>query len=544
MRPMWVTTASPCAGATRGPDMPPVLPPHEALLARARSFVEHFDLRTAFQTPTKRFEALSLQAPHVWADASKLHWDAHVLADLLQRVRESGLQARREAMWAGEPINTTEQRPVLHGAMRCGFSGRRLPGMPWPVPPEWLLGMAEMLAAAEALRARTDVDDIVHIGVGGSGLGPAMVLQALHPFKTCRQRLRVVTNLDGQDVHEALEGLDPRRTAFVVVSKSWSTAETLRNAASAMNWSRAALGDEAPSRFIAISSRPEQARQAGMGQVIPMPEGIGGRFSVWSAVGLIVAVAMGAERFREFLAGAAEMDEHFATAPLEANLPVWLGALDVWHSTYLRVASRALIPYSHGLRRLPAYLQQLEMESNGKRVQADGQPVTLDTAAGVWGEPGCDGQHAFFQWLHQGTQRCVVEFLVVARANHPIEGHQATLLANALAQAETLMMGASAAASEKPGHQDFPGNRPSLMLMLEALTPSSLGALLALYEHRVFVAGVLWGVNSFDQWGVELGKRMARKLEPLLTSETPDAAVLQSIDPSTAGLIAWLRQHM
>ncbi len=528
----------------------PPVSPHEALRARAQTYTHDFDLREAFRTQAGRFETLSLQAPHVWADASKLHWGTDVLADLLQRVRESGLESRRQAMWAGECINATEGRPVLHAAMRCAFLQRRLPGMPWPVPPDWLLGMEDMLRAAEALRTRDDVDDLVHIGVGGSGLGPEMVLQALQPFKTCRQRLRVVSNLDGQNLHEALQGLDPRRTVFVVVSKSWSTVETLRNAASALAWSRAALGDDAPARFIAISSRPDLARQAGMGQVIPMPEGIGGRFSVWSAVGLIVAVALGAQGFREFLAGAADMDAHFASAPLEANLPVWLGALDVWHSSYLQLASRALIPYSHGLRRLPAYLQQLDMESNGKRVQANGQPVMLDTAAGIWGEPGSDSQHAFFQWLHQGTQRCVVEFVVVARASHPVAGHQATLVANALAQAEALMQGCRAGADEKPGHQDFPGNRPSLMLLLEALTPTSLGALLALYEHRVLVAGVLWGVNSFDQWGVELGKRMAKKLEPLLTADSldavgsPNVATLQSIDPSTAGLIAWLRRHL
>jgi len=544
MPPTWVMTGSPCGGATREPEMSTILSPHEALLARAQIFKQDFDLRDAFRSQPERFPSLSLKAPHVFADASKLHWDSDVLADLLQRVRESGLESRRQAMWTGECVNSTEQRPVLHAALRCAWVGQRLPGMPWPVPLTWLLGLEGMLQAAEALRAHTDVDDIVHIGVGGSGLGPDMVLQALQPFYTCRQRLKVVTNLDGQDLHEALAGLNPQRTAFVVVSKSWSTVETLRNAASALAWSRKALGDAAPARFTAISSKPDLARQAGMGQVIPMPEGIGGRFSVWSAVGLIVAVAIGAERFREFLAGAADMDAHFATAPLEINLPVWLGALDVWHSSYLHVSSRALIPYSHGLRRLPAYLQQLEMESNGKRVQASGQPVSLDTAACVWGEPGSDGQHAFFQWLHQGTQRCVVEFLTLARANHPILCHQATLVANALAQAEALMQGSQAAADEMPNHQDFPGNRPSLMLLLEALTPRSLGALLALYEHRVFVAGVLWGLNSFDQWGVELGKRMARKLEPLLTSETPDFAEMQSVDPSTAGLIHWLRQHM
>ena len=544
MPPTWAMTVSPCAGATRGPDMVNLTPTHEALAARAQGFMQRFDLREAFAADPARFASLSLQAPHVFADASKLHWDAAVLAELLQRVREVGLEARRNAMWAGEAINVTEGRPVLHGSMRCAFLGRCLPGMPWPVPAAWLLGMQDMLQAAEALRARTDIEDVVHIGVGGSGLGPEMVLQALRPYWSCRQRLHVVTNLDGQDLHEALQGLDPRRTAFVVVSKSWSTAETLRNASSALQWSQAALGDGARSRFIAISSRPDLAQQAGMGQVIPMPEGIGGRFSVWSAVGLIVAVAIGAERFCEFLAGAADMDEHFANAPLEANLPVWLGAMDVWHSTYLQVASRALIPYSHGLRRLPAYLQQLEMESNGKQVMADGQPVKTRTAACIWGEPGSDGQHAFFQWLHQGTQRCVVEFLVVARASHPIPGHQATLVANALAQAEALMLGSRAANGEKPGHQDFPGNRPSLMLLIEALTPASLGALLALYEHRVLVAGTLWGVNPFDQWGVELGKRMARRLEPLLSKGAAVEAASPALDSSTAGLLSWLRERL
>jgi glucose-6-phosphate isomerase len=506
-------------------------------------YQSHFDLRQAFAQDPTRFERLSLQAPHVLADLSKLHWGPEVLEALLQQAEAVGLEAERDALLAGAPVNLTEGRPVLHPALRCQAVGQALPVSTQQWPADLTAGLADMLQLAEALRQRDDVDDVVHIGIGGSGLGPETVLQALHGFRDCRQRLHIVTNLDGHDLSEALEGLDPARTVFVVVSKSWSTADTLRNAASALAWSRATLAEAASQRFIAVSARPDLARADGMGTVLAMPEGIGGRFSVWSAVGLVLAVALGAEGFKAMLRGAADMDHHFATAPLASNLPVWLGALDVWHCSHLRVPSRAVVPYHHGLRRLPAYLQQLEMESNGKQVGRDGQRLAYPTVHCVWGQPGSDGQHAFFQWLHQGTHRAVLEMVVVARATHALPHHQSTLVANALAQAQALMVGGAAGPGELAGHQDFPGNRPSLMLLLDTLTPASLGALLALYEHRTFVSGVLWGVNPFDQWGVEIGKRLARRLEPLLTAVQPEPLAMQALDASTAGLIRWLRER-
>ncbi len=538
---MWETTVSRSAGAMRAPDMTFAAPPLTVLSGLAAHYLSDFDLRAAFADQPDRFDRLSLAAPHILADLSKLHWGPEVLQALLVQARGCNLEGRRDELLRGELVNATEGRPVLHPALRCQAVGQALPVASDRWPSDLTEGLEAMLALAETLRQQPDIDDVVHIGIGGSGLGPETVLQALHGYRNCRQRLHVVTNLDGHDLSEALEGLDPARTVFVVVSKSWSTADTLRNATSAMAWSRGQLGEAASSRFIAVSARPDLARADGMGTVLAMPEGIGGRFSVWSAVGLVLAVALGAGGFQAMLRGAADMDHHFATQPLESNLPVWLGALDVWHCSHLQVPSRAVVPYHHGLRRLPAYLQQLEMESNGKRVGLDGQLLALPTVNCVWGQPGSDGQHAFFQWLHQGMHRAVLEMIVVARATHDMPGHQSTLVANALAQAQALMDGAVAGPGERPGHQDFPGNRPSLMLLLDTLSPKSLGALLALYEHRTFVSGVMWGVNPFDQWGVEIGKRLARRLEPLLTAEEPDPSALKALDPSTAGLIAWLR---
>lgn len=501
----------------------------QTLGLQATEYASTFDLRQAFATQPGRFAALSLSAPHLRADLSKNLWDSSVLSDLLALAESKGLNARREALLAGEVVNSTENRPALHAWLRMNHH------QPAAVSHEWSQGLHEMLAQAEALRADPEVDDVVHIGIGGSGLGPEMALQALQPFKTCRQRIHVVSNLDGHDLHQTLRGLQPARTRFVVASKSWSTVETLRNARSAWDWCMAE-GLEAPgSHFIAVTSCPDRATAMGYAQVLHMPEGVGGRFSLWSSVGLPLAVAIGSEGFRQLLRGAAEMDAHFAQTPLPSNLPVWLGLLDVWNSTFLNLGSRCVVPYHHGLRRLPAYLQQLEMESNGKRVDTQGQPLPYPTTAALWGEVGSNSQHAFFQWLHQGSQRVPTELLLVRRPAHDLDGHHDALLANGLAQAQALMLGAQAGTGQLAGHQDFPGNRPSTVLLLEELSPASLGALLALYEHRVFVAGVVWGINSFDQWGVELGKTLARNLEPRLASG--DTA---GLDGSTAGLVAWL----
>lgn len=476
-----------------------------------------------------RFEQLSVQAPHVFVDCSKSLWDQESLHVLLTLARQLGVEQRRDALFAGAVVNETEQRPALHVQLRSGADLNTSES----AESETQRGLHAMLEMAQTMRAQARFTDVVHIGIGGSGLGPELVLQALHPWCKGGPNVHVVSNMDGHDLHQVLQRLAPAKTLFVVASKSWSTAETLRNMVSAKAWVCAADGVHWPDHFVAVSSREDIARQAGFTQTLHIPEGVGGRFSIWSAVGLPIALAAGPEVFKRLLTGAAEMDKHFKQAPLAQNAPVWLGLLDVWYASFLKMPGRCVAPYHHGLRRLPAYLQQLEMESNGKRVRTDGQPVGCLTTGMVWGEAGSNGQHAFFQWLHQGTQRIPVEFIAAREAAHELPEHQEALLANALAQAQALMQGSRAGAGQLAGHQDFPGNRPSTFMLLDALTPESLGALLALHEHRVFVAGTIWGINSFDQWGVELGKTLARDLRNRL-----DSGDVSGLDASTAGLLS------
>lgn len=456
-----------------------------------------------------RFEHLSLQAPHVLLDCSKSLWDAVVLKALLQFANEAGLAVRRDALYAGAVVNETEQRPVLHVRLRAPLALRGCSTL----DEECHAGLRAMQALARQLRETARFTDVVHIRISGSGLWPELVLQALQPWCVGGPRVHVVSNMDGHDLHQALQGLQPARTFFIVASKSWSTAETQRNMASAKAWVCAACGLHWPDHFVAVSSREDLARQSGFTQTLHISDGIGGRFSVWSSVGLPVVLSVGPQVF-------------------ERNAPVWLGLLDVWYSSFLQMPGRCVAPYHHGLRRLPAYLQQLEMESNGKQVRANGTPVDYPTTGMVWGEPGSNGQHAFFQWLHQGTQRIPVEFIAARTAAHGLPEHQEALLANALAQAQALMQGSKAGPGQLSGHQDFPGNRPSTFMLLDALTPESLGALLALHEHRVFVAGTVWGINSFDQWGVELGKTLAKDLRLRMDSHD-----VKGLDASTAGLL-------
>lgn len=505
----------------------------QGLQARAAACERELNLAHALHD-AGRFERLSLQAPHVLLDCSKCLWDEAALAALLQLAEQAGVAPRRDALYDGAVVNETEQRPALHVRLRAPLVPQ---GGAWVVEDECHAGLRDMLALAQQIRTDARFTDVVHIGIGGSGLGPELMLQALQPWYAGGPRVHVVSNLDGHDLHQALQCLVPARTLFIVASKSWSTAETQRNMASAKAWLCAGGDLHWPNHFVAVSSREDVARQSGFTQTLHIPEGIGGRFSVWSAVGLPVAVAVGPQVFERLLQGAAEMDAHFAQAPLERNAPVWLGLLDVWYASFLQMPGRCVAPYHHGLRRLPAYLQQLEMESNGKQVRADGKPVGCLTTGMVWGEPGSNGQHAFFQWLHQGTQRIPVEFIAARTAEHGLPEHQEALLANALAQAQALMQGARAGEGQLLGHQDFPGNRPSTFMLLDALTPESLGALLALHEHRVFVAGTVWGINSFDQWGVELGKTLAKDLRDRM-----DSAELEGLDASTAGLLSFCLQ--
>ena len=508
-------------------------PPRRALTALAPYYRDHFDLRQAFATDPGRFERLSLRAPHVFADLSKQLWDATVLMELVALAQATGLEHRRDELFGGQIVNPTENRPALHVQLRRqAVQGDLSQASPL------LSGLADMLTLAEQIRARQDIDAIIHIGIGGSGLGPEVVVQALKPYCSARQRLQFVANMDAHDLAEKLERVDAQRVLFIAASKSWSTAETLLNTRTTLRWLAAQGVADPGERFVAITGKAAAAHAMGIKRVLDIPEGIGGRFSLWSAVGLPIAIALGAQGFMELLRGAADMDAHFEQAQLAQNLPVRLGLLDVWHASFLGFASRCVVPYHHGLRRLPAYLQQLEMESNGKRVDADGQLLGYSTTPVLWGGVGSNDQHAFFQWLHQGTQRAPVEFIAVREASHAFPEHQTALLCNALAQAQALMQGAQHSHDQLAGHQDFPGNRPSGFFLLERLSPAALGALLALHEHRVFTAGHLWGVNSFDQWGVELGKKLATDLMERMIDGN-DAG----LDPSTAGLMGMARRH-
>ncbi|HQS31955.1 MAG TPA: glucose-6-phosphate isomerase, partial [Polaromonas sp.] len=372
------------------------------------------------------------------------------------------------------------------------------------------------------------ITDVINIGIGGSDLGPQMAVLALAEFATSGQRIHFVSNVDGQELAGVLAHCRPESTLFLIASKTFTTTETMTNAHSAKAWFEAQGGHDIGQHFAALTTNVAAANAFGIQTTFGFWDWVGGRYSLWSAIGLPLAIAIGSTGFRELLAGAHAMDEHFRTAPLAQNLPVRLGLLDVWYRNFHGFDSRSIAPYSSPLRRLPAYLQQLEMESNGKRVDAEGNTLPFDTAPVLWGEPGTNGQHAYFQMLHQGTRVVPVEFIAVKQAANSLPGHHTKLLANALAQAQALMNGKD----DRGGHRHFPGNRPSTFLLLDELTPASLGALIALQEHRVFVSGSLWGINSFDQWGVELGKVLAKDLEARLA--TGDVT---GLDGSSAGLL-------
>jgi glucose-6-phosphate isomerase len=491
-----------------------------------------FDLRTAFETDgDARFEAFSEAAPYVFADLSKNLIDARTEALLLALARESGLEAHRDAMFAGQPINRTEDRAVMHFLLRAPADV--------PVAAHNQAALADvhatldaMLAYAEQVRGDHTITDVVNIGIGGSDLGPQMAVLALDEFTAPGKRFHFVSNVDGHELAGVLKGLAPEHTLFLIASKTFTTAETMANAQSAKRWFAQSGGVDVARHFAALTTNVEAARAFGIEKTFGFWDWVGGRYSLWSAIGLPIALAIGAEGFRALLAGAHAMDEHFRTAPLAQNLPVRLGLLDVWYRNFHGFTSRSIAPYHSALKRLPAYLQQLEMESNGKQVDAGGEALPFGTSPVLWGEPGTNGQHAYFQMLHQGTDVTPLEFVAVRDAAHELEGHHPKLLANALAQAQALMVGQVDAG----GHKNFPGNRPSTFFVLDKLTPEALGAFLAMYEHRVFTSGALWGINSFDQWGVELGKVLARDIEPRLASGDTTG-----LDASTAGLLTRLR---
>lgn len=511
-----------------------------ALHAHFDSAGRHFDVREAFAADPGRYAAFSQEAPHVFADLSRNRIDGATEALLMALARECGLEQHRDAMWAGAPINTTEQRAVLHHLLRnrpLTHAQQALPAIDFIVDAERDVQttLAAMLQYADSVRADARITDIVSIGIGGSGLGPAMVVTALEDRWMPGQRVHFVSNVDGMELGSLLRQLRPESTLFLIASKTFTTAETMVNARAARDWFLAHGGsaDAAAAlplarHFAALTTNIEAAAAFGIATTFGFWDWVGGRFSLWSAIGLPIAIAVGAAAFQELLAGAHAMDEHFRSAPLERNLPVRLGLLDVWYRNFHGFTSRCIAPYSHGLRRLSAYLQQLEMESNGKGVDWLGRALPYATSPVVWGEPGTNGQHAFFQMIHQGLDVIPVEFIVLRRGGHDLPAQHPRLVANALAQAQALMLGRQSAG----GHRYFSGNRPSSVLLLEQLDPASLGALIALYEHRVFVAGSIWGINSFDQWGVELGKQLATDIEPRLASG--DVA---GLDGATAGLL-------
>jgi glucose-6-phosphate isomerase len=385
-----------------------------------------------------------------------------------------------------------------------------------------------MLAYAESIRGDAQITDVVNIGIGGSDLGPQMAVLALQDFVLPGKRFHFVSNVDGHELAGVLKGLKAENTLFLIASKTFTTTETMTNARSALGWFQAQGGTDVARHFAALTSNVSAAAEFGITTTFGFWDWVGGRYSLWSAIGLPVAIAIGAPGFKDLLAGAHAMDQHFQTAPLEANLPVRMGLLDVWYRNFLNYTSRSIAPYHSALRRVPAYLQQLEMESNGKRVDRHGQALPYGTSPVLWGEPGTNGQHAYFQMLHQGTDVVPLEFIAVKKPTHTLKDHHEWLLANAIAQAQALMLGQT----DEGGHRHFTGNRPSTFLLLDELTPKSLGALIALQEHRVFVSGSIWGINSFDQWGVELGKVLAKDIHARMASG--DVA---GLDASTSALI-------
>ena len=491
-----------------------------------------FDLRRAFADDEGRFEAFSQSAPHIFADLSKNLIDHPTQQLLFTLARQCGLEQHRDAMFAGSAINNTEQRAVLHWLLRSPASladgADALAGERAQV--HEVLGA--MLAYAQGVRADDAITDIVNIGIGGSDLGPQMAVLALDAFVLPGKRFHFVSNVDGHELAAVLQRLKPDNTLFLIASKTFTTIETMTNARSARDWFEANGGKDVGRHFAALTTNVAAAKAFGIRTTFGFWDWVGGRYSVWSAIGLPLAIAIGEQGFREFLAGAHDMDQHFRSAALEQNLPVRLALLDVWYRNFHGFTSRSIAPYHSALRRLPAYLQQLEMESNGKCVDAQGQALRFATAPVLWGEPGTNGQHAYFQMLHQGTDVVPVEFVAVRKPRHALPGHHELLLANVLAQAQALMVGQR----DTGGHKNFPGNRPSTFLLLDELTPTTLGALIALQEHRVFVSGSLWGINSFDQWGVELGKVLAKDLQARL--QTGD---VNGLDSSTAGLLQHLR---
>jgi glucose-6-phosphate isomerase len=509
-------------------------------LAKHHDQIRRLHLRELFAEDETRGERLVSEGAGLFLDYSKNRITDETVRLLVALAEESGLVERTAAMFRGERINVTENRPVLHVALRMPRTASLIvDGQDVVVQVHEVLD--RMAAFSERVRSGDwtghtgkPMRNVVNIGIGGSDLGPVMAFEALRHFSDRKMTFRFVSNVDSTDFVEATRDLDPEETLFIVSSKTFTTLETMTNARSAREWTLSALGDEAAiaKHFVAVSTNAEKVSEFGIDteNMFGFWEWVGGRYSMDSAIGVSTMIAIGPDRFHEMLGGFHEMDEHFRTTPLDRNLPVLIGLLAVWYADFFGAQTTGVMPYEQYLKRFPAYLQQLTMESNGKHVTLDGRAVDYDTGAVYWGEPGTNGQHSFYQLLHQGTHLIPVDLIGFAKTLNPLRDHHDLLMSNVFAQAEALGFGKTEQEVREEGtpenivpHRVMEGNRPTNVILAEQLTPQILGALVALYEHSVFTQGVVWGINSFDQWGVELGKALAQRIIPELESETePD----------------------
>ena len=532
-------------------------PAYQALLSHYDQ-AQHWSMRDLFAQEPTRFSRYSLEAAGLFLDYSKNRFTQTTLDLLLQLARERSVEAQRDAMFSGAKINVTESRAVLHTAlrapstMRMQLDGEDIGGAIHATLAHMQVFSDQVRSGAWLGASGQVITDVVNIGIGGSDLGPAMVCSALRTFAHARLKMHFVANVDGHDLAAVLAQVKPATTLFIIASKSFTTPETMLNAHAARRWFLQNFGEADLARhFVAASTNASAVADFGIdtANMFPFWDWVGGRYSVWSAIGLPVMLAIGGEQFGDFLAGAHAMDRHFCSAPLDQNMPVLLALMGIWYRNFFASTSHVIAPYHQDLIRFPAYLQQLDMESNGKSVTSDGQSTTSATGPVIWGEVGTNAQHAYFQHLHQGSDLIPVDFIAALRPSHTLTTHQNMLLANCFAQSEALMRGknleqASAECRAKgmdaahsaalAPHKVFAGNRPSNTLLLPALTPATLGALIALYEHKVFVQGAVWGINSFDQWGVELGKELVHSI----LTELNGVPRTDRHDASTNGLIA------
>ena len=527
--------------------------------------IRDLDLRTMFAEDPYRYPDLTVEAAGIFLDYSKNRLNAATLTSLVELAKYCEVEAWKQRMFSGDKINTTENRAVLHTALRNRSQKPvRVDGR--DVMPDVRRVLAKMSRFVDSVHAGKWVGctgkpmtDVVNIGIGGSDLGPYMVAEALTDFRLPSIECHFVSNIDGAHLAQTLRKLDPQTTLFVIASKTFTTLETMTNARSARQWfvDKTGMQDQVAKHFVAVSTNQTEVAEFGIdtANMFEFWDWVGGRYSLWSAIGVSIALCIGMPRFNELLSGAYAMDEHFRSAPLDQNMPVIMALIGIWNSNFIGADSYAVLPYDQRLHRFPAYLQQCDMESNGKTVQRDGGTAKHKTGPILWGEPGTNGQHAFYQLIHQGSHLVPVDFVVALQDDAGLQHHHKLLVANCFAQAEALMLGKStekakqelAAGISKEDelnllarHKTFPGNKPSNMLLLDRLNPETLGALIALYEHKIFVQGIIWGINSFDQWGVELGKQLATELIREIDGEIKPSAH----DSSTNGLLRRYKEQL